>query len=265
MLFDSGLPIARHLLRPADDCTSSSAAGSSPSDQKEFGRAFIEIVAPSALFDGLWKVGEKHQVWMSHGDRVETPRAGLRGRRQLRRRAVRDRHQRGRGATTPDVPPRGRAHARRRQAARQFRPPRLRLRRRLDDGRASATPRSPRSASRSATGRVICGLSGGVDSAVAAVLIHEAIGEQLTCVFVDHGLMRAGRGGAGRLAVPQQLQHPAGPCGRRAALPRRARRASPTPKPSASSSARPSSTCSRPRRRRSAAPTSSRRARSIPT
>ena len=39
--------------------------------------------------------------------------------------------------------------------------------------------------------KVICGLSGGVDSAVAAVLIHEAIGDQLTCVFVDHGLMRA--------------------------------------------------------------------------
>src|SRR5437762_873657 len=44
------------------------------------------------------------------------------------------------------------------------------------------------------TAKVICGLSGGVDSAVAAVLIHEAIGDQLTCVFVDHGLLRLAEG-----------------------------------------------------------------------
>ncbi|HMJ93613.1 MAG TPA: glutamine-hydrolyzing GMP synthase, partial [Allosphingosinicella sp.] len=42
-----------------------------PSDNKEFGRAFIEITSDSMLFDGLWKPGEQHQVWMSHGDRVE--------------------------------------------------------------------------------------------------------------------------------------------------------------------------------------------------
>ena len=127
------------------------AARSSPSDHSEFGRAFIEIIGECALFDGLWQVGERHQVWMSHGDRVEQLRRRLRHRRPVGRRAVRrsppTRTRRFYGA---DVPPRGGPHARRRQADRQFRPPRLRLRRRLDDGRVPRRPRSPRSARRSA-------------------------------------------------------------------------------------------------------------------
>ena len=52
-------------------------------------------------------------------------------------------------------------------------------------------------------GKVICGLSGGVDSSVAAVLIYEAIGEQLTCVFVDHGLDGALQSSG--IVTPQQL------------------------------------------------------------
>ena len=73
-------------------------------------------------------------------------------------------------------------------------------------------------------GRVICGLSGGVDFAVAAVLIHEAIGDQLTCVLVDHGLMRLGEAREGRDAVPRQLQYPAGARGCRGHVPQGARR-----------------------------------------
>ena len=101
-------------------------------------------------------------------------------------------------------------------------------------------------------GEVICGLSGGVDCAVAAVLIHEAIGEQLTCVFVDHGLMRRAR----------PIRSSA--CSATTTISRWSMRMRETlflkalpgvtdPRPSASPSARPSSTCSRPRRRRSAA------------
>ena len=69
----------------------------------------------------------------------------------------------------------------------------------------------------------ICGLSGGVDSAVAAALVQRAIGDQLTCVFVDHGLLRAGRARAGREGLRRGHRRPAEGRRRRAALPRRAR------------------------------------------
>jgi GMP synthase (glutamine-hydrolysing) len=161
------------------------------SDQKEFGRAFIEIVAPSALFDGLWRVGETHQVWMSHGDRVETLAPGFE--------VVAS----SEGAPFAIATDEG-AH----RYSLMFHPEVVHT---PDGGKLLAnfarhicgctgdwTMASFRDAKiaeireQVGDGKVICGLSGGVDSAVAAVLIHEAIGEQLTCVFVDHGLMRMG-------------------------------------------------------------------------
>ena len=72
--------------------------------------------------------------------------------------------------------------------------------------------------------KVICGLSGGVDSSVAAVLIHEAIGDQLTCVFVDHGLLRLNEADEVVDDVPRPLQHPADPRRRIRPVPGRARR-----------------------------------------
>jgi GMP synthase (glutamine-hydrolysing) len=161
------------------------------SDQKEFGRAFIEVVAASALFDGLWQVGEKHQVWMSHGDRVETLAPGF----QV-------------AALSEGAPYAIATDEDARRYSLMFHPEVVHT---PDGGKLLAnfvrhvcgcagdwTMSSFKEAKIAAIreqvgeGRVICGLSGGVDSAVAAVLIHEAVGEQLTCVFVDHGLMRLG-------------------------------------------------------------------------
>ncbi len=161
------------------------------SEQREFGRAFIEIVAPSRLFDGLWAPGEKHQVWMSHGDRVETLAPGFEvvARSEGAPFAI---------ATNEEA----------RRYSLMFHPEVVHT---PDGGKLLAnfvrhvcgcsgdwTMASFREVKiadirdQVGSGRVICGLSGGVDSAVAAVLIHEAIGDQLTCVFVDHGLMRLG-------------------------------------------------------------------------
>ena len=160
-----------------------------PGDSSEFGRAFIDIVDESALFDGLWQVGEKHQVWMSHGDRVEQLPDGFKivARSEGAPYAIATDEGRRFYSTMfhPEVvhtPDGGKLLANFARhicgcsgdwtmgAYRQAK---------IDDIRAQV-----------GKGKVICGLSGGVDSSVAAILIHEAIGEQLTCVFVDHGLLR---------------------------------------------------------------------------
>ena len=158
-------------------------------DHSEFGRAFLEVKDDCALFDGLWKPGERHQVWMSHGDKVEALPPGFR--------IV---------AQSDGAPFAATADDARRLYGVQFHPEVVHT---PDGGRlianfvrhvcglagdwTMAEFRATKIAEIRAqvgSGRVICGLSGGVDSAVAAVLIHEAIGHQLTCVFVDHGLMR---------------------------------------------------------------------------
>jgi GMP synthase (glutamine-hydrolysing) len=157
----------------------------------EFGRAEVEIVEDSALFRGIWEKGRKYTVWMSHGDRVTRLPEGF---------SVK--------AVSENAPFAVATDEKRRIFTTMFHPEVVHT----PDGakllsnfvhevaglRRDWTMAAFRAEAIAAIrhqvgdGRVLCGLSGGVDSSVAAVLIHEAIGDRLTCVFVDHGLMRQG-------------------------------------------------------------------------
>ena len=168
------------------------------SDFREFGRAYVDITAPCALFseatststpETTWLPGAREQVWMSHGDRVTTlpPGFSVMGSSE--------------GAPYAVI-----ADPARQYYGLMFHPEVVHtphgaaLLRRFAVQVAGCKPDWTMAAFREAviariraqvgTGRVICGLSGGVDSSVAAMLIHEAIGDQLTCIFVDHGLLR---------------------------------------------------------------------------
>jgi GMP synthase (glutamine-hydrolysing) len=159
-------------------------------DAREYGRAEIEIVGACRLFEELFPVGHREPVWMSHGDRVASLPQGFR--------AV---------AVSVNAPFAAIADDERRLYGVQFHPevahtPRgtallESFLRRVAGCRETWSMASFRSeaiaAIRAQVGKahVICGLSGGVDSAVTALLVHEAVGDQLTCVLVDTGLMRA--------------------------------------------------------------------------
>lgn len=233
------------------------------SDHREFGRATIEVRESCPLFEGVWAPGEQHEVWMSHGDRVIAMPPGFRV-----------------FAQSPGAPYAAFGDPERNFYGFMFHPEVVHT----PDGarllanfvhrvcgcgndwtmaafRAEAVARIREQVG---DGKVICGLSGGVDSAVAAVLIHEAIGDQLTCIFVDHGLMRMNEAEEvvslfrGTYNIP--LVHVDASDTFISALEGEADR-----KRSARPSAGSSSRCSRRRPARSAAPVFSRRGRCTPT
>ena len=170
-------------------CPSSSAAKLKAATTASSAAPMLEVREPSALFDGVWSTGERHRVWMSHGDRVTRLPDGFK--------VI---------ATSENAPYAAVADGCRRFYAVQFHPEVVhtpdgaklianfvhKIAGLKSDWTMAAYRREMIAKIKAQVGsdRVICGLSGGVDSAVAAVLIHEAIGDQLTCVFVDHGLMR---------------------------------------------------------------------------
>ena len=158
---------------------------------REFGRAFLTVEEAHPLFEGLAEPGSSELVWMSHGDRVTAVPEGFR--------VI---------GASPGAPQGAMADDARNFFAVQFHPEvhhtpnGARILRNFTrsicglsgDWTMAAYRAEAIEKIRAQVGdrKVICGLSGGVDSSVAAVLIHEAIGDQLTCVFVDHGLMRMG-------------------------------------------------------------------------
>jgi len=157
---------------------------------REFGRAEFEVTKANALIEGVWEVGQKYPVWMSHGDRVTRLPPGFR--------VI---------ATSENAPFAAIADEQRKYYGVQFHPEVMHteygtkiLRRFLEAAGCRPTwtmlnivgEQTARIREQVGGGRAICGLSGGVDSAVAAALVQRAIGDRLTCVFVDHGLLRKG-------------------------------------------------------------------------
>ena len=162
---------------------------------REFGRATVEVLDHCRLFDGVWDLGDRRQVWMSHGDYIASLPEGFRP-----------------VAVSESAPFAVIADDARQYYGVQFHPEVIHT----PDGPAllkafthgivgcrgdwsmAAFREEAIDRIRAATGgadgkgQVILGLSGGVDSSVAAVLLHEALGDRLTCIFVDHGLLREG-------------------------------------------------------------------------
>ncbi|TGS64045.1 glutamine-hydrolyzing GMP synthase [Mesorhizobium sp. M3A.F.Ca.ET.174.01.1.1] len=188
IVFDAGVPVLGICYGQMALCVQMGGVAES-SNHREFGRAFVHIEKESPLFEGLWAPGQRHQVWMSHGDRVIELPPGF--------------EVFGKSESSPFAIF---GNVERRMYGIMFHPEVVhtpdgaRLLRNFVHNIAGIegdwTMRAYREHAVEAIrkqvgkGKVICALSGGVDSSVAALLIHEAVGEQLTCILVDHGLMR---------------------------------------------------------------------------
>jgi GMP synthase (glutamine-hydrolysing) len=189
-VFDAGVPVLGICYGQQAMCA---ALGGEVerAEHREFGRAFLEVTADCRLFEGLWRIGDREQVWMSHGDRVVRLPDGFRP-----------------VGVSDNAPFAAIADDARGFYGLQFHPEVVHtphgaaLLRNFTHRVAGCGGSWTMAAFRAqaigrlraqiGSGRVLCGLSGGVDSSVTAALLHEAIGGQLLCVFVDTGLLREG-------------------------------------------------------------------------
>ena len=188
IVFKLGIPVLGICYGQQEMCDTLGGSVES-SDHREFGRAMLEVKNQSALFKDVWTVGKSYQVWMSHGDRIDKIPDGFS--------AI---------ATTEGAPYAAIANEDKQFYGVQFHPEVMHT----PDGAAllknfthsicqcdgewsmehfhtEAISKIRRQVGKS---RVLCAVSGGVDSSVVANLLHEAIGEQLICVFVNTGLLR---------------------------------------------------------------------------
>ena len=189
-VFDSGLPVLGICYGQQVMCAQLGGRVES-APEREFGRAEVQVHEPCPLFVDPWVPGRGQQVWMSHGERVIELPPGFR--------AV---------ASSDGSPFAVMADDVRRYYGVMFHPEVVHTTHGSEllcgfarqvagcagDWTMAAFRASQIERIRARVGDagVICGLSGGVDSSVAAKLIHEAVGDRLTCVFVDHGLLREG-------------------------------------------------------------------------
>ncbi|WP_345215418.1 glutamine-hydrolyzing GMP synthase [Georgenia halophila] len=189
-LFDTGVPVLG-ICYGFQSMAQALGGTVAQTGTREYGGTVVEVTEGAGSGELLAGSPERQTVWMSHGDAVEAAPQGF---EVL--------------ATSEGSPVAAFEDRRRRLFGMQWHPEvkhsvlgQEALERFLYDGAGLAPEWTPGNviaeqveAIRAAVGndRVICGLSGGVDSSVAAALVQKAVGDQLTCVFVDHGLLRAG-------------------------------------------------------------------------